>query len=103
MKEAIGFKEKTVEMVNNILKLDYGEWCTFLKINEKSLAKKKKRKKKELGLNIYYIIAIWSGCLTSGTMNYLSYKLGLLKLGSKDFYKYETRLWIERVWSILST
>ena len=47
MKEAVGFKEKTVEMVNNILKLDYGEWCTFLKINEKSLAKKKKKERKK--------------------------------------------------------
>ena len=54
-----------------------------------------------MGLNIYYIIAIWSGCLTSGTMNYLFYKLGLLKFGSKDLYKNETKLWIERVWSIL--
>lgn len=95
MKKAIGFKEKTLGMVNNVLKLCYSKCCTFLKINEKSLAKENKQtNKKSPGLKylLYYLLAIWSDCLTSETMNYLFYKLGLLKLDSKDFYKNETRL-----------
>ena len=60
MKKAIGFKEKTLGMLNNVLKLCYSKCCTFLKINEKSLAKEKK---KVLGLNIYYITYLLFGLI----------------------------------------
>ena len=64
MKKATGFKEKTLGMVNNVLKLCYSKCCTFLKINEKSLAKeKKKQTKKVLGLNIYYITYLLFGLI----------------------------------------
>ena len=85
MKKAIGFKEKTLGMVNNVLKLCYSKCCTFLKINEKSLAKEKKSP--GLKYLLYYLLVIWSDCLTSETMNYLFYKLGLLKLDSRIFIK----------------